>query len=169
MRNCWLILVIGKSYTQGTHWRNSSQIRSELPLHTAYPCTTRGNSGGALELLPSGRYEISHHYFHETFQFTISINIIAFRVLRILCLPIVIHFVSTFYTMARVKQATPLRRNPSSEFISREDRSPRRLEKSNGTNGYTNGSVLKAMATKQPKEAGVLQLILAAGGIYGSL
>jgi UDP-galactose transporter B1 len=71
--------------------------------------------------------------------------------------------------MARVKQATPLRRDPSSEFISREDRNPRSLEKSNGANKDTNGSVLNALAPKQPKEAGVVQLLLAVGGIYGSL
>ena len=72
--------------------------------------------------------------------------------------------------MARVKQATPLRRDPSSEFISREDRSPRSVEKtSNGMNGYTNGSVVRAIAPKQPKEAGLVQLLFAAGGIYGSL
>jgi UDP-galactose transporter B1 len=73
--------------------------------------------------------------------------------------------------MARVKQATPLRRDPSSEFISREDRSPRSAEKtSNGTtNGHTNGSLLKALAPKPAKEAGLLQLLIGAGGIYGSL
>jgi UDP-galactose transporter B1 len=71
--------------------------------------------------------------------------------------------------MARIKQATPLRRDPSSEFISREDRSPRSIEKSNGTNGNANGSVLKALDPKKPNEAGVVQLLLAVGGIYGSL
>lgn len=71
--------------------------------------------------------------------------------------------------MARVKQATPLRRDPSSEYISREDRSPRSTEKSNGTNGHTNGSVLKALDPKPAKEAGIVQLLFAAGGIYGSL
>ena len=71
--------------------------------------------------------------------------------------------------MARVKQATPLRRDPSSEFISREDRSPQRTEKANGTNGHTSASVLKALDLKPRKEAGILQLLFAAGGIYGSL
>lgn len=71
--------------------------------------------------------------------------------------------------MARVKQATPLRRDPSSEYISKEDRTPRSLEKSNGTNGHANGSVLKAVEAKKPKEAGALQLLFAVGGIYGSL
>lgn len=71
--------------------------------------------------------------------------------------------------MARIKQATPLRRDPSSEFISREDRNPRSVEKSNGTNGHMNGSVLKALDPKQSKEAGLVQLLFAVGGIYGSL
>ena len=73
--------------------------------------------------------------------------------------------------MARIKQATPLRRDPSSEFISREDRTPRYTEKtSNGsTNGHANGSVLDALAPKPAKDAGILQLLIGAGGIYGSL
>jgi UDP-galactose transporter B1 len=70
--------------------------------------------------------------------------------------------------MARVKQATPLRRDPSSEFISREDRSPRNT-KSNEINGVSHGSVAEALAPKQPNEAGFVQLLFAAGGIYGSL
>jgi solute carrier family 35 (UDP-galactose transporter), member B1 len=75
--------------------------------------------------------------------------------------------------MARTKQATPVRRNPSSEYISKEDRTPiRNLERAlNGaTNGHVNGSVLGSLVPKaQQKEAGALQFLVAVGGIYGSL
>lgn len=73
--------------------------------------------------------------------------------------------------MARVKQATPLRRNPSSEYTSKEDRTPRGAEKkANGTtNGHPDGGLLNALAPKPAKEAGILQLLIGAGGIYGSL
>ncbi|KAG0651817.1 UDP-galactose transporter [Hyphodiscus hymeniophilus] len=63
--------------------------------------------------------------------------------------------------MARVKQATPLRRDPSSEYISKEDRTPRSIERSNGTNEHANGSVLEALDPRPQKEAGLMQLIFA--------
>lgn len=83
--------------------------------------------------------------------------------------------------MARTKQATPLRREPSSEFTAKGEeigtptRSGRNLdrdvyatEKSNGqTNGHANGSIMKV--EPEAKEAGALQLVFAVGGIYGAL
>jgi len=77
--------------------------------------------------------------------------------------------------MARTKQATPLRRAPSSEYTSKADgRSPSRIldkgASSGGTgNGHATGSVLESVLPKpQKKEAGALQLLFAVGGIYGS-
>ena len=90
--------------------------------------------------------------------------------------------------MARTKQATPLRREPSSEYFSKADapgtpsRSPRNLEKTNGyangyanghTNGHTNGHA-ETIMDKLPvpvadKEHTIWQLLFAVGGIYGSL
>jgi UDP-galactose transporter B1 len=81
--------------------------------------------------------------------------------------------------MARIKQATPLRREPSSEYYSKADtngtptRSPRNLDKeSNGTvslNGFTAETVIETLAPDARKEAGALQFLVAVGGIYGSL
>ncbi|KAE8451225.1 hypothetical protein EG329_004389 [Mollisiaceae sp. DMI_Dod_QoI] len=80
--------------------------------------------------------------------------------------------------MARTKQATPLRREPSSEYTSKADgygspsRSARNLDKE--TNGSlvaktrTNGDVVRPIVPEVKKDAGILQLLLAAGGIYGS-
>ena len=87
---------------------------------------------------------------------------------------------NTSTAMARTKQATPLRREPSSEYFSKADapgtpsRSPRNLEKTNGyANGHTNGHV-ETIIDKLPvpvadKEHTILQLLFAVGGIYGSL
>jgi UDP-galactose transporter B1 len=79
--------------------------------------------------------------------------------------------------MARTKQATPLRREPSSEYYAKGEekgtlsRSPRNLDRDVGvkeaTNGYANRSVVNVV--EQVKEAGALQLVFAVGGIYGSL
>lgn len=82
--------------------------------------------------------------------------------------------------MARTKQATPLRRDPSSEYFSKSDmgtpsRSPRNLNNElNGT--ATGGDDLKESLVKSfvpevemKKEAGALQFLIAVGGIYGSL
>jgi hypothetical protein len=81
-----------------------------------------------------------------------------------------------YFAMARTKQATPLRRDPSSEYFSRDltgtpSRSPAAWEneKSNGeANGHANGSVAEKPATAR-KEAGAMQLLVAVGGIYASL
>ncbi|CAG8982322.1 hypothetical protein HYALB_00005323 [Hymenoscyphus albidus] len=78
--------------------------------------------------------------------------------------------------MARTKQSTPLRREPSSEYIQREahgtpSRSPRNMDKEKAVedveNGHANGDILKP-AVSATKEAGALQFIIAVGGIYGS-
>ncbi|KAH8658647.1 UAA transporter family-domain-containing protein [Tricladium varicosporioides] len=75
--------------------------------------------------------------------------------------------------MARTKQATPLRREHSSEFVKgtpngTPSRSPRNLEvKDVSTNGIANGGLLKINAPNK-KEAGALQFLVAVGGIYGS-
>lgn len=80
--------------------------------------------------------------------------------------------------MARTKQATPLRRNPFSEYTSKADQNgtPTRVSRNlnkelNGNaNGYTNGHVLENFTPKaNQKGAGALQLLIAVGGIYGSL
>ncbi|KAK0753383.1 UAA transporter family-domain-containing protein [Schizothecium vesticola] len=73
--------------------------------------------------------------------------------------------------MARTKQATPIRREPSSEYISKSDRSPKRMvatpaeasPKANGEAG--GGAVAPALSTK---EAGVVTLIVDVAGIYAS-
>jgi solute carrier family 35 (UDP-galactose transporter), member B1 len=79
--------------------------------------------------------------------------------------------------MARTKQSTPLRREPSSEYVHGETRgtplkSSRGVERemSNGMleAKQVNGDILKPAVSAQ-KDAGLLQLIFAAGGIYGSL
>jgi hypothetical protein len=74
--------------------------------------------------------------------------------------------------MARTKQATPIRREPSSEYISKSDRSPKRMvatptEVSPKANGKAaGGAVAPAPSTK---EAGVVTLIIDVAGIYASL
>ena len=70
--------------------------------------------------------------------------------------------------MARVKQTTLLRGDPSSEYTSKQDRTPRNTEQSNETIGHTNGSLLKALDLRSNQEAGLVQLLFAVGGIYGS-
>ncbi|TVY21924.1 UDP-galactose transporter-like protein [Lachnellula arida] len=78
--------------------------------------------------------------------------------------------------MARTKQATPLRRNPSSEYVQgvgngTPSRSARKSDsevvKEDSTNGFAHGEVLKPIVP-DTKEAGALQFLVAVGGIYGS-
>lgn len=74
--------------------------------------------------------------------------------------------------MARTKQATPIRRNPSSEYTSKDDRPVRKLEKAleSVKSSSVNGAVLESLVPEaQQKDAGALQFLVAAGGIYGSL
>lgn len=70
--------------------------------------------------------------------------------------------------MARSKQATPVRRQTSSEYFSKQDlaRTP-----SNGAakpNGKAD-SVVAPAAHVETREAGALQILIAVGGIYASL
>ncbi|RDW71091.1 hypothetical protein BP6252_07654 [Coleophoma cylindrospora] len=74
--------------------------------------------------------------------------------------------------MARQK-ATPLRREPSSEYTAGTPKSSRfqeELEVVDSSNGSTNGKVDASVsnALSIPKEAGALQFLIAVGGIYGS-
>ncbi|KFZ17350.1 hypothetical protein V502_04635 [Pseudogymnoascus sp. VKM F-4520 (FW-2644)] len=84
--------------------------------------------------------------------------------------------------MARHKQATPLRREHSSEYTSSADRngatptkrsrnldntSPAPLGKANG---YANGAVVAPVAAAaKKKQAGLLELVIGVSGIYASL
>ena len=83
-------------------------------------------------------------------------------------------FVFEHSTMARQK-ATPLRREPSSEYTQgTPGRNLRSLEteRVNGDgaiNGHINGKLLESRVTNVQKEAGTLQLVVAVAGIYGSL
>ncbi|KAK4123690.1 UAA transporter [Parathielavia appendiculata] len=84
--------------------------------------------------------------------------------------------------MARTKQATPLWREPSSEYISKADRTPRsrKVSATHGMadelNGKANGEVLASTSvpsteTKTPvtkKDAGIVTLIVDIAGIYAS-
>lgn len=89
-------------------------------------------------------------------------------------------FIKEFQTsMARTKQATPLRREPSSEYTSKADgygtpsRSARNLDRDNksvfATKEDANGDVVRPIIPETKKDAGIIQLLFAAGGIYGSL
>ena len=74
--------------------------------------------------------------------------------------------------MARTKQATPLRRELSSEYASKYDRIPK--ESPSASNGAANGHVAaradtpKATTTTK-KEAGLVTLFIDVAGIYASL
>ncbi|EKD19143.1 uncharacterized protein L3040_007254 [Drepanopeziza brunnea f. sp. 'multigermtubi'] len=78
--------------------------------------------------------------------------------------------------MARTKQATPLRREPSSESMGKAvnetpSRSANKLDKEiNRNNAAIGGAAEKMLENVVPgvKEAGALQFLIAAGGIYGS-
>lgn len=70
--------------------------------------------------------------------------------------------------MARTKQAKPVERQPSSEYITRQTSTL--SKKNDGAAIQTNGAASKgALETAQPKkDAGVVQLVIAVAGIYGS-
>jgi UDP-galactose transporter B1 len=72
--------------------------------------------------------------------------------------------------MARSKP-TPIRRETSSEYISKYDRIPRNREVAEtATNGETNAAPVAAKQDPgDKKEAGVVQLVIAVAGIYASL
>lgn len=77
--------------------------------------------------------------------------------------------------MARTKQATPLRREPSSEFVSKGEvnrtstRSSRELPIGEVISAGTTNGISIGKIVEEKKEAGALQLIFAVAGIYGSL
>ena len=79
--------------------------------------------------------------------------------------------------MGRTKQTTPLRREPSSEYTSKADRTPRKETAGTILNGGdvfatkedSNGDLVRPIVPDGKKDAGILQLLFAAGGIYGSL
>jgi UDP-galactose transporter B1 len=87
--------------------------------------------------------------------------------------------------MARTKQATPLRREPSSEYTDKFDRTPRSREVSathemaDKLNGKANGQVsagtrapsteTKTKTSVAKKDAGIVTLIIDVAGIYASL
>ncbi|OLN93988.1 UDP-galactose transporter-like protein 1 [Colletotrichum chlorophyti] len=70
--------------------------------------------------------------------------------------------------MARSKQAAPIRRQTSSEYISKRDTLARTPSNGNGVAiSKTNGKV-SASAPVEAKEPGALQILIAVGGIYAS-
>ena len=82
--------------------------------------------------------------------------------------------------MARTKQATPLRREPSSEYSGKHDRLPRSREVSathemeeklsevaNGRDTAPRAEIKTPLVAK--KEAGIVTLIIDVAGIYASL
>lgn len=84
--------------------------------------------------------------------------------------------------MARTKQATPLRREPSSEYTSKADQNGSLSMSARIGNKEMNGrqrrgsmaaetaeQVIETLAPEAGKEAGALQFLIAVGGIYGSL
>ncbi|KAI0024787.1 UAA transporter [Xylariomycetidae sp. FL0641] len=70
--------------------------------------------------------------------------------------------------MARSKQAKPVERQPSSEYVSRQGSTASKKE--NGRTVEQNGIESKAASAGPAKqeEAGVMQLVIAVAGIYGS-
>ncbi|KAI1096315.1 UAA transporter [Rostrohypoxylon terebratum] len=70
--------------------------------------------------------------------------------------------------MARTKQAKPVERQPSSEYITRQTATP--SKKSDGAVPQSNGVTSKAASAPAltKKDAGVAQLVVAVAGIYGS-
>lgn len=78
--------------------------------------------------------------------------------------------------MARTKQATPIRREPSSEYASKHDRTTQRREL-DVPNGMAEKDIAKANdqalsgsgKVSSAKEAGITTLIIDVAGIYASL
>lgn len=71
--------------------------------------------------------------------------------------------------MARIKQAKPVERQPSTEYITRQDQKSTPSKRRDEMVSQSNGVAEKATATSAKKEAGVTQLVIAVAGIYGSL
>jgi hypothetical protein len=95
----------------------------------------------------------------------------------VLIVPYLFYFLrSPNFPMGRQKQATPLRREVSSEYTSAADRTPRHLARGTDEmgknvtlNGHANGKAISGAALAEKKQAGLPQLIVAVGGIYVSL
>ena len=75
--------------------------------------------------------------------------------------------------MARSKQATPLRRETSSEYFSKHTPSngTTKVPARNADAGDTGDMVpgIAASLVVERKDAGIVQLLIAVGGIYASL
>lgn len=75
--------------------------------------------------------------------------------------------------MARSKQATPIRRQVSSEYTGKHDRVPRTTSPAAAAaavpNGMSNGKPEMAPATASMQDNGLRQVVFAVGGIYASL
>ena len=74
--------------------------------------------------------------------------------------------------MARSKQATPIQREPSSEYFSKSDRSPRSKPVTpSEANGKANGKAGIGAAAIAPskQDAGIVTLVVDVAGIYASL
>ncbi|ORY70119.1 UAA transporter [Pseudomassariella vexata] len=75
--------------------------------------------------------------------------------------------------MARTKQARPVERQPSSEYITRQTSTPRRqvsfdMDGEQKPNGASSAPSKGAVATAEKQDVGVMQLVIAVTGIYGS-
>ncbi|KAI2639715.1 UAA transporter [Hypomontagnella submonticulosa] len=68
--------------------------------------------------------------------------------------------------MARTKQAKPVERQPSSEYVTRQTATPSKRNEDVAIR--SNGVAGKAVSAPVKKEAGVAQLVVAVAGIYGS-
>jgi UDP-galactose transporter B1 len=87
----------------------------------------------------------------------------------------------TTITMARHKQATPLRREHSSEYTSSADRigTPTKISRTLDSpaaaaapikaNAHANGVAVAPVAVQKKKQAGLLELVIGVSGIYASL
>lgn len=78
--------------------------------------------------------------------------------------------------MARTKQVKPVERTPSSEFVSKQNGTPVKrtssyvIPKEASSNGATlAGKSAVMLPEPEKKEAGIVQLVIAVAGIYGSL
>ncbi|KAI1502737.1 solute carrier family 35 member B1 [Biscogniauxia marginata] len=68
--------------------------------------------------------------------------------------------------MARTKQAKPVERQQSSEYVSRQTSTPSKAR--NDVARQSNGAISKPAPAPAKQEAGLAQLVIAVAGIYGS-
>ena len=72
--------------------------------------------------------------------------------------------------MARSKQVTPIRREPSSEYVSKQDRGTPGQESAVFSKATSNGNAYGGHVEQSAKrETGVVTLIIDVAGIYASL